>query len=62
MQERRRPNGRRPVSSEPFTPQLREKVLRYYRENPMATQAQIAAAFNINPGPVSEAIRGEPRP
>lgn len=48
-------NERRPVSSEPMTPELRAKIRHAYRFSEM-TQAEIAAAFHVNLGRVAEVL------
>lgn len=55
----RRPARRRaPSTSNPMTRQLRLEIRRYAEANPTASQSDIARAFNVNPGRVSETLRG----
>lgn len=51
--------GRAPVRSRPMTPTLRAEIARWMAENPGRTQHEAAAHFNVNPGRVSEALRGK---
>lgn len=55
---RRRPRKVAEKVSRPITPELREEIRAYARENPELAQTQIGKAFNINQGRVSEALRG----
>jgi hypothetical protein len=55
---RRSPGSRAPVKSRPMTPALRDAIRAYKRANPDAPQQKIADVFNVNPGRVSEALRG----
>lgn len=49
-------NERRPVSSEPMTDKLAQEIADYYKQNPEATQQQIANQFNVNIGRVNEVL------
>lgn len=49
-------NPRRPVASQPMTPNLAEAIKAYYAYNPTATQSQIASVFNVNSGRVNEVL------
>lgn len=51
-------NGKRPISSKPFTPELAAKIRDYFRENPNMTQQEIAHVFQMNSGRVNEALAG----
>ena len=54
---RRRHKGRRaPVSSPTVTPQMRSDMRTYSRNNPNASNQEIANYFGVNPGRVSEAF------
>ena len=55
---RRSPISRAPVKSQPITPALQRAIVAAYRENPARSQLEIARQFNVNPGRVSEALRG----
>jgi hypothetical protein len=57
---RRRPVLRRaPIKSTRMTTKLREDIRACVAANPDVPYARIAAAFNVNPGRVSEAMRGK---
>jgi hypothetical protein len=57
---RRRPvRNRAPVSSNRMTPTLRAAIRAMKSANPTMAQVAIARHFNVNPGRVSEAIRGK---
>lgn len=47
------------VISEPMTKKLRAQIKAYSRANPTMTQLEIGRVFNVNPGRVSEAVRGK---
>ena len=56
---RRKPALRRaPNNSEPMTAELAEQIVTYATGNPDASIAEIGATYNVNPGRVSEALRG----
>lgn len=58
----RRPAVRKaPVQAAPLTPALIEQIRERAAQNPTATQAQIAAALDLNPGRVSEVLAGQRR-
>jgi|688.fasta_scaffold1251692_2 hypothetical protein len=55
---RRKPYSRGPAKSAPITAALRQKIRDFYFSNPGLTQLEVGRKFNVNPGRVSEAIRG----
>lgn len=55
---RRSPNKRAPIKSERMTPELAQEIREYVRANADKTQAEVGRVFNVNPGRVSEAVRG----
>jgi len=55
---RRSPRERAPAQSTPMTSELAESIRDYKSVNPSATQSDIAAAFRVNGGRVSEALNG----
>lgn len=55
---RRTSDSRASRHSTPMTEELREKIIEAYEANPQLPLARIAAAFNVNPGRVSETLRG----
>lgn len=55
---RRRFGGRKKSISRPVTEELREEIRQFAARHDHLTQAEIARYFNVNPGRVSEAIRG----
>jgi hypothetical protein len=55
---RRSPTKRAPNVSQPMTDELAERIRAYARSHPNATQVQIGVRFEVNPGRVSEALRG----
>ena len=56
----RRPRGRRaPTTSVPMTDELRAKIRAMKRAEPHLSQAEIGRRLNVNPGRVSEALRGK---
>lgn len=59
---RRRPVRRRaPVTSQPSTPEVRARIRQFVQDNPDLSQVAVAREFGVNPGRVSEAIRGKRR-
>lgn len=55
----RRPARKRAAnSSARMTPEMRDAIRAYRRAQPDAAQTAIARVFNVNPGRVSEALRG----
>jgi hypothetical protein len=46
------------AQSTPMTDELRDELRSYARRNPTKTYASIAHHFDVNPGRVSEALRG----
>lgn len=55
----RRTYERAPTRSRRITQKLRAEVLTYRHENPTASFQDIANAFGINPGRVSEILHGK---
>jgi hypothetical protein len=56
----RRPAGSRaPRTSVPMTEKLKNQIRAMKRENPDLPHTRIAEHFNINPGRVSEALKGK---
>lgn len=56
----RRPSGgRAPATSQSMTPALAKKIKQIKAANPDLSQAKIANMLNINPGRVSEALKGK---
>lgn len=55
---RRSPTKRAPVQSKRMTDKLAHEIREFARSNPDMTQAAIGRVFNVNPGRVSEAVRG----
>ena len=53
---RKRPKRRVSAQSDPVTPAIRGAVIDYAENNPDAPQSEIAHAFNLNPGRVSEIL------
>ncbi|HEU4762905.1 MAG TPA: hypothetical protein VFS74_11340 [Gemmatimonadales bacterium] len=57
---RRRPYARvAPVKSRPIDPAVRKAVRAYAAAHPDAHQREIGQMFNLNPGRVSESLRGK---
>jgi hypothetical protein len=56
--DRRKPIKVAARSSTPMTDRLRKEIRTYSKANPNAPQTDIARHFNVNPGRVSEALRG----
>lgn len=56
----RRPHGQRaPTTSVPMTEELRAKIRAVKEAEPHLSQAEIGGRFNVNPGRVSETLRGK---
>lgn len=56
---RRRPaKSRAAPHSTRMTPMMADAIRRYHRDHPGASQVEIAQFFGVNPGRVSEALRG----
>ena len=56
----RRPRGKRaPLTSVPMTDELRGQIRAMKEAEPDLSQAEIGRRFNVNPGRVSEALRGK---
>ncbi len=56
---RRRKAYRAPNSSVRMSPILAKQIRDFARQNPDMTQSDMAVLFNVNPGRVSEALRGK---
>ena len=57
---RRRPSpARAPRTSTPMTEELVQEIREYADANPAMSQQEIANAFGVNHGRVSEALRGK---
>lgn len=56
---RRKPIGRAERKSTPMTTALAQAIRHYRAAFPDASQTEIARVFEVNPGRVSEAIRGK---
>jgi len=57
--KRRKPVNIAPPAARRMTKQLAADIRSHAREHPTWTQMQIAKKFGVNPGRVSEAIRGK---
>jgi hypothetical protein len=56
----RRPAGQRaPVSSAPMTEELRRRIREMKAANPTLSHAEIGRQLNVNPGRVSETLKGK---
>jgi len=55
---RRSPRRKAPAESQPMTPEIAAQIRTFEAANPNLSQVAIAKRFNVNPGRVSEAIRG----
>lgn len=56
---RRKPTRVAAPTSKPMTDDLRKAICVYAAANPMISQVNIAIIFGVNPGRVSEALRGK---
>jgi len=56
---RRSPRQRAPISSAPMTDALRAQIRAMKAAERDLSQAEIGRRFNLNPGRVSEALRGK---
>lgn len=57
---KRRPTTHRaPASSTPMSPAVIANIRNYAARYPMMSQNHIATIFNVNPGRVSEALKGK---
>jgi hypothetical protein len=56
---RRSPRLRAPTTSAPMTNALRAQIRALKAAEPDLSQAEIGRRFNLNPGRVSEALRGK---
>jgi hypothetical protein len=57
--KRRPPSVRSTVTSSHITPKLISEIQQFSEENPLLSYQTIAKKFNVNPGRVSEALRGK---
>ena len=55
---RRKPKSRAVAMSEPMSDEIRHRIRRMHKSNPDLPMSRIAAALNLNPGRVSETLRG----
>jgi DNA-binding transcriptional regulator YiaG len=55
---RRRVAGQKSTDCYRMTPELRAAIQKALRDNPSMSQYEIAVAFNVNPGRVSEIATG----
>jgi hypothetical protein len=56
----RRPSGQRaPISSSPMTDQLRQQIIAMQEASPDLSHAEIGRQLNVNPGRVSETLKGK---
>jgi hypothetical protein len=56
----RRPSGKRaPPTSAPMTEELRDKIKAIKKANPDISHADVGRTLNINPGRVSETLKGK---
>ena len=56
---RRRPLKKGRITSVSVTPTLRKAVIVEHKINPKKSQAELAKQFGVNPGRVSEILRGK---
>lgn len=56
---RRSPVKRAKPTSNPMNPTLAKSIRAYVKANPKASQKDVANVFNVNPGRVSEVLRGK---
>jgi hypothetical protein len=56
---RRRSGSRAPAASTTMNPELEEEIRDYAEANPDLPQHTVAEKFNVNPGRVSETLRGK---
>jgi hypothetical protein len=56
---RRSPRQRAPITSAPMTDALRAHIRALKAAKPDLSQVEIGRRFNLNPGRVSEALRGK---
>lgn len=58
----RRPSGQRaPKTSRKMTDKVRQEIIEIHKKNPNLSQAQIGLKVNVNPGRVSETLKGKRR-
>ena len=56
----RRPAGQRaPISSAPMTDELRREIREMKAANPALSHVEIGRRLNVNPGSVSETLKGK---
>lgn len=55
---KRRKARTRVASSVPMTPELRQEIREFYENNKHLSQAEMGRHFNVNPGRISETLRG----
>ncbi len=58
---RRQAGPRAPSTSNKITDEIRERIRTIHQENPKLSQADIAMQVGVNPGRVSETLRGKRR-
>lgn len=56
---RRQLAPRAPVTSVKISDEIRERIRNIHKENPKLSQAEIAMQVGVNPGRVSETLRGK---
>lgn len=56
---RRKLGPRAPVTSRKITDEIRERIRSIHKDNPNLSQAEIAIQVGVNPGRVSETLRGK---
>jgi hypothetical protein len=56
---RRQLGPRAPSTSNRINDEIRERIRSIHKENPSLTQAEIAMQVGVNPGRVSETLRGK---
>lgn len=57
--KRRSPKSKAPTKSATMTPEMAAEIRAVKKANPSLSQMEIARQFNVNPGRVSEALRGK---
>jgi hypothetical protein len=56
---RRSPQHRAPVKSARMTAALSARIAQFAKDHPDMSQAEVGRRFNVNPGRVSESLRGK---
>lgn len=56
--KRRKPGSRAAPKSVPMTPLLAQRIRAYKNAHPDMSHVEIGTHFNVNPGRVSEAVKG----